>query len=45
MRYVYWSTLIIRDETVTGDTINHAKIPDIEGYRLSFNNHGNRRGQ
>ena len=33
------------DVTVTGVTVNHGKIPDGEGYRLSFNYHGNRRGR
>ena len=34
-----------RDVTVSGVTVNHGKIPDSEGYRLSFNNHGNHRGR
>ena len=34
-----------RDVTITGVTVNHSKIPDGEGYCLSFNYHGNRRGR
>ena len=30
------------DVTVTGVTVNHGKIPDSEGYHLSFNYQGNR---
>ena len=33
------------DVTVTGVTLNHGKIPDGEGYLLSFNYHGNRPGR
>ena len=37
--------LVSMDVTVTGVTVNHGKIPNSEGYRLSFNYHGNRRGR
>ena len=33
-------TVVIRDLTVTGVMVNHGKIPNGEGYRLSFNYHG-----
>ena len=34
-----------RDVTVTGVTVNHGKIPDGDGYLLSFNYHGNHRSR
>ena len=30
---------------VTGVTVNHGKITDDDGYPLSFNQHGDRRGR
>ena len=33
------------DLTVTGVTVNHGKITNGEGYRLSFNYQGNRHDQ